>query len=493
MRPLAALLSLAISLSALAQQTFDTRSVDQLMLKTMKAWQIPGAAIAIVKSDRVIYLQGYGTTELGGGNPVTPETLFQIASTSKAFTSTALAMLATDKKLTFDDPVREHLEYFRLADACADANVTLRDIVSHRTGLSRHDELWDDTPLTREDVVRSIGRVALSKPFRTTYQYQNIMFIAAGEVVTKTSGMAWDDFVRTRIFQPLNMTHTVTSDANWNTASHANGYRYDWKTDRVAPQRPIDTTTIGAGGAIKSCARDMANWVRFQLSGGSFDGKQLVDPEQLAETKTPQTVMRLEGLSRDTNPETQVMSYAMGWNVQDYRGDLLVSHAGALNGFRTHVDLLPKRNLGYVLMINVGRGFSLLALRNTLADMLTGKPSRDWNSYYLMIDRRSDEKDEKERLDRLAKRVSGTSPTHVLADYAGSYESPSYGDAKVTLVDGALMLQWNRLSLPLTHFHYDVFHAESAYHDVDEMVTFRLDDEKNITGLSLFGETFAKR
>jgi CubicO group peptidase (beta-lactamase class C family) len=237
----------------------------------------------------------------------------------------------------------------------------------------------------------------------------------------------------------------------------------------------------------------MGNWVRFQLGNGTFDGKQLVDPEQLQETKTPQTVMRLENLSRDANPETQVMSYAMGWNVQDYRGELLVSHAGALNGFRTHVDLLPKRNLGFVLMINVGRGFSLLALRNTLADMLTGKPSRDWNAYYLMIDRRSDEKDEKERLDRMAKRVSGTSPTRALADYAGDYENRGYGKAKVTLVDGALVLQWNRASIPLTHFHYDVFHGESAYHDIDEMVTFTLDDEKNITGLSLFGETFVKR
>lgn len=493
MRPLAALLSLAIALSALGQQSFDTRNVDQLMLKTMKAWQIPGAAIAIVKSDRVLYLQGYGTKEMGGTEPVTPETLFQIASTSKAFTSASLAMLATDKKLTFDDPVRKHVEYFHLSEPCADANVTLRDIVSHRTGLARHDELWDDTPLTREDVVRSIATVELSKPFRTAYQYQNIMFIAAGEVVTHASGMAWDDFVRTRIFQPLGMTHTVTSDADWNAADHASGYRYDWKTDRVAPQRPIDTTTIGAGGAIKSCARDMANWIRFQLGNGTFDNKQLVDPEQLTETKMPQTVMRLEGLSRDANPETQVMSYGMGWNIQDYRGELLVSHAGALNGFRTHVDMLPKRNLGFVIMINVGRGFSLLALRNSLADMMTGKPSRDWNAYYLMIDRRSDEKDEKERLDKLAKRVSGTSPTRALADYAGDYENRGYGKAKVTLVDGALVLQWNRASIPLTHFHYDVFHGESAYNDIDEMVTFTLDDEKNVTGLSLFGETFVRR
>lgn len=478
--------------SALGQQ-FDTKSVDQLMLKTMKAWQIPGAAIGIVRNDRVVYLQGYGTKEMGGTDPVTPETLFQIASTSKAFTSTALAMLATDKKLTFDDPVRKHVEYFRLSEACADANVTIRDIVSHRTGLSRHDELWDDTTLTREDVIRSIGFVELSKPFRTAYQYQNIMFIAAGEVVSHAAGMPWDDFVKTRIFQPLNMTHTVTSDADWKTSDHASGYRYDWKTDRVAPQRPTDTTTIGAGGAIKSSARDMANWVRFQLAGGAFDGKQLVDPDQLQETKTPQTVIRLEGLTRDTNPETQVMTYGMGWNVQDYRGELLVAHAGALNGFRTHVDLLPKRNTGFVILINAGRGFSLIALRNALIDMLTGKSGRDWNAYYLMIDRKSDEKDEHDREERLSKRVAGTTPTQPLPDYAGSYENRGYGKATVTLVDGSLVLQWNRMSVPLAHFHYDVFRAESPYYDLDEMVTFSLDDEKKVKSLTFYGEQFERK
>lgn len=493
MRPLAFFVAFLLSLAAGAQPKVDSRAVDKIVLSAMRAWQIPGAAVAIVRDDRVVHVQGYGTKELGGSERVTADTLFQIASTSKAFTTAAMAMLVTDGKLKWDDPVREHVEYFRLGDPCADAQVTLRDIVSHRTGLARHDELWDNTPLTREQVIRSMGEVGLSKPFRTAYQYQNIMFIAAGEVVERAAAMTWDEFVRTRIFTPLQMTRSVTSDADWLTADHASGYRYDWRTDRVSPQRPIETHTLGSAGAIKSSARDMANWLRFQLSNGAYELRQLVDPAALAETKTPHTVLRLENASRDLNPETHVMSYGLGWVIQDYRGELLVSHSGALNGFRTHVDLLPKRNSGFVVMINLARGYATIALRNTLADLLSGKPSRDWNSYYLMLERRADEKEARTRDEQIAKRIPNTTPTLPLERYAGEYESRSHGPAKLTVVDGQLVLEWNRVAAPLTHVHYDVFHVESEFDSLDEDVLFTLGPTRAVASFSLFGETFLKR
>jgi CubicO group peptidase (beta-lactamase class C family) len=483
MRPLAVFVAFLCSVSLHAQQTtFDTRAVDKLLVSAMRAWQIPGAAVAVVREDRVVYVQGYGTKELGKVDPVTADTLFQIASTSKAFTTASLAMLAADGKLSWDDPVRKHLPYFRLSDACADAQVTLRDIVSHRTGVGRYDELWDNTPLTREDVIRSMGNVEPSKPFRTAYQYQNIMFIAAGEVVANASGMPWEEFVRTRIFTPLAMTHTVTSDAAWNSSDHANGYQYDWRTDRVTPQRPIDTQTLGPAGAIKSSARDMANWVRFQLG----------ENPAIDETKMPHTVIRLENTARDSNPETHVMSYGLGWFIQDYRGELLVSHSGSLNGFRAHVDLLPKRKTGFVVLINVGRGYATLALRNSLADMLSGKPSRDWNSYYLMLERRADEKEARTHDEQVAKRIPNTTPTLPLERYTGEYASPSHGKAKITVVDGQLVLQWNRITSPMTHVHYDVFHVESKFDSLDEDVPFTLTPTHEVEGFSLFGERFLR-
>jgi CubicO group peptidase (beta-lactamase class C family) len=492
MRLLSAFVALALAVTLNAQKV-DPYAIDKAVNNNLKTWQIPGAAIAIVLNDRIVYVKGYGTKEAGGTEPVTPETLFQIASTSKAFTSAAMALLVDEQKVAWDDPVREHLDYFHLADPCADASVTVRDVLSHRTGLSRHDELWDNTPLTREELVRRIGFVPLTKPFRSGYQYQNIMFVAAGEVIGHASGMSWDDFVRTRLFGPLGMTRTITSDAEWKAADHASGHRWDDVKQKLGPQEPIDTKTLGSAGAIKSCARDMANWVRFQLADGFFDNRRIVSAEALAETKTAQTVIRHEGMTRESNPETSVMAYGMGWTVQDYRGELLVSHGGALNGFRTHVDLLPKKSTGFVILMNAGRGLAAVALRNTLSDMLTGKAPRDWNAYYLMVDARSNDRDRKEKEERLAKRRADTHPSHALADYAGVYESPSYGTVRISVVNDALVLQWNRMTVPLAHWHYDVFAAVSEVDGLDEQVTFGTGASGEIATLEFFGESFARK
>jgi CubicO group peptidase (beta-lactamase class C family) len=495
MRPLlAAVVTAVLCLSALAQpQPIDTKAIDRLVLGTMKQWQIPGAAIAVVKNDKVVYVNGYGVKDLTTNEPVTADTLFQIASTSKAFTATALAMLVDEGKLQWDDPVRQHLDYFRLGDMCADANVTVRDLLAHRTGFATHDELWDGTPLTREEVIRGITRIEPARPLRSAYQYNNIMYIAAGEIVARAAGMSWDDFVRTRIFQPLQMTRTVLTDEEWNAADHATGYRFDWKQNRISAQRPIDTTTIGAGGAIKSTARDMANWLRFQLANGVFAGTQLVGAEALNETKTPHTPIRMENSTRDRHPESNVLSYALGWYVQDYRGELLVSHTGSLNGFRTNLNLLPRRNSGFVVMANIGRGHALYALRNSLADMLTQKPTRDWHAYYLMVDRKMDEKAERDRLERKARRKPDTQPSRPLATYAGTYESGSHGIAKVTLVENGLVLQWQHITVPLQHFHYDVFSAESEYDGIDEEVAFSLGRDGEVNKLTIFGQEFSRR
>ena len=486
-------LFLAFSTNLIAQPV-DTKAVDRVMQSLIKSWNVPGAAVAVVKNDRVVYVSGYGTKEVGGTDPVTPNTLFQIASTSKAFTSTALAMLAGEKKLAFDDPVKTYVPYFRLSDMCADAQVTIRDIVSHRTGAARRDELWDNTPLTREDVIRAIGQIDMARPFRSGYGYHNIMFIAAGEVVANASGVPWDDFVRDRIFVPLNMTRTVTSDEAWNASTdRATGYRFDAKTNRIWPQPPIETKTLGAGGAIKSSARDMANWIRFQLANGAFELRQLIDPAMLEETRQPHTVIRIESSTRDSHPETNVMSYAMGWVVQDYRGEQVISHSGALNGFRTQVVLLPRRGIGFVILTNLGRGTALVAARYSLIDLLSTKTGRDWNAYYQMIEAKETAKEQKEREERLAKRIPDTTPTHALDKYAGEYENAAYGTAKITSVGGELVFAWSRMTIPLTHVHYDVFHAESEADWVDEDVTFELSPEREIRALRVFGETFQRR
>lgn len=494
MRLLSVFVTFLLTLQTLAQpHVVDPKAIDKVMVNTMKQWRIPGAAVAVIRNDRIVHVAAYGSKDLAG-TPVTTDTLFQIASTSKAFTTTAMAMLVGEGKMSWDDPVRKHVPYFRLSDKCADANVNLRDIVSHRTGLSARDELWDNAPWSREEIIRKMAMVEPAGSFRSGYRYNNIMFMTAGEAVANASGMPWEEFVRTRIFAPLQMTNTVVSDAEWEKRDHATGHHYDWKTERISVQKPIETTSLGAAGAIKSSARDMANWVRFQLGGGAVDYKQLVDPDALNETRTPHTVVRIENLTRDLNPETNVMSYGMGWTIQDYRGELLVSHSGSLNGFRTRVELMPKRNSGFVIMINVDRGLALYTMRNALADMLSAKPGgRDWNAYYLMVDRKADEKEDRERQERRAKAAKGTQPSRPLEAYAGEYSNAAYGTAKITIVEGAPVLQWNRMSLPLAHLHHDVFTVYSEWDGVDEDVAFALGEDGTVKTLTFFGERFERR
>src|SRR5687768_10615308 len=216
-------------------QTPDAARIDALAQATLDAWQLPGMAVAVIKDDKVIHLKGYGVRALNQADRVTPDTLFHIASTSKAFTTAAMAMLVDEKKMSWDDPVRKHLPWFQLSDPCADSLVTLRDIVSHRTGLKRHDELWDYGTWSREEIIRRVGSVALNKPFRSTYQYQNIMFMAGGEAVASASGMSWDRFVATRIFEPLAMKNSTISETEWARADHASSHRYDSTNNSIRP------------------------------------------------------------------------------------------------------------------------------------------------------------------------------------------------------------------------------------------------------------------
>jgi CubicO group peptidase (beta-lactamase class C family) len=483
MRLIRVLFLIALS-PALLAQSIDTAAVDRLARDTMARWKVPAMAIGIVQNDRVTYLKGFGAT---------PDTLFQIASTTKAFTTTAMAMLVDEKKMSWDDPVRKYIEYFHLADPCADSLVTLRDIVSHRSGLSRHDELWDYTGLSREDIIRHVGTIKLTKPFRSAYQYSNIMIMTAGEAVASAAKMPWSDFVKTHIFDPLGMHDTVVSKADWERSEHATGYGYDAKKDLVVAQPAQPYESLAPAGTIKSSARDMVQWIRFHLNDGLVDGKRLVSAEALNETKSPQTIVPLVGDAKEENPETNLSAYGMAWRVQDYRGELLISHGGALNGFRTQVDLLPKQHAGFVVMANLGRGLAVIAMRNALADMLLGKPARDWNGYYLALDAKERASAETKKRERDAKRHLDTKPSRELAAYAGTYTNAAYGPSVVTLEGDHLALQYGRLKLPLTHYHFDTFSAVDEEEDIDEQIVFSLDADGDVKKLTLFGEEFEKK
>jgi CubicO group peptidase (beta-lactamase class C family) len=437
--------------------TTNAAAIDGILRDALQAWRVPGLAIGVVQDDKVVYLKGFGVKKLGGDEPVTPDTLFPIASCTKAFTTTAMAMLVDEGKMGWDDRVRKHVDFFHLADPLADANVTLRDLVSHRTGLGANDMLWYRAPWGRDEIIRRIGHVKLKYPFRSTFQYQTTMFVTAGVAVEHASGTPWEDFVRQRIFEPLGM-----SAANFTTPEaeagrdHATPHRINANGDVEAiPWYRIDKPD--PAGSINATARDLVRWVRFQLGDGSFGGRRLVSAKNLQETHTPQMVIRMEGQVRAMNPDTQQMTYGMAWVIQDYKGHLQVSHAGAIDGFRAHITLMPKDKLGIVLLNNLHQTHMNLAVSNTLVDHLLGLAKRDWNAYIAEQVQKQMAATMARHREREEHRKPDTKPSRALDAYCGTYKDAAYGTVTVSLENSALLWKWNSFTARLEHFQYDTF------------------------------------
>jgi CubicO group peptidase (beta-lactamase class C family) len=466
-------------------QAVDSDAIDAIVRDALKFWRVPGVAVGIVhlgdrRDDQVVYLKGHGVKETGKNDPVTPDTVFPLASCTKAFTTTAMAMLVDEGKMSWDDPVRKHVEFFHLSDPSADALVTLRDLVSHRTGVSSHELLWYRAPWSQEETIRKIGKVKLDYPFRSGFRYQTTMFTTAGWAVGKVArdsvadsgasrscrdgvadNLGWADFVQKRILDRLEMKNTcVTTAKALASADHASPHRIDSQGQlEVIPWYPMEKPE--PAGSINSSARDLCQWMRFQLADGTFAGKQLVSAKNLQETHTPQTIIRLEGNVRDMNPDTTQISYGMGWVVQDYRGQLLVSHAGAIDGFRAHITLIPKAKIGIVLLNNLDKTHMNLAVSNSLVDLLLGLPKKDWNAYVGEQVRKQESAARARYLEREKNRKPESKPSLPLTAYAGTYEDPAYGTAVIALKDNSLVWKWSSFNCRLEHFADDTFTIDS--------------------------------
>jgi CubicO group peptidase (beta-lactamase class C family) len=461
----------------------DTPKISALVEQARLAWKVPGTGVAIVSQDQVLYLQAHGLREAGKPDPLTIHSTFQIASTTKAFTTTALAMLADEGKMYWDDPVRKHLDYFRLADPQADALVTIRDLVSHRTGLPRHDTLWVRTGFPREDLIRRMAFAKPSAPFRSQYQYQNLMFTAAGEALGRASGLGWDGFLKSRIFEPLGMKDTTTLFAEMNAREdkampHTGGKSGSWG----------NYDNIGGAGCIASSTADMAQWLRLQLNGGVYNGRRLVSEKNLTETHLPNMFNRLTPAQRDMQPDFTQTTYGLGWSINHYRGEMLVMHAGVLSGFRALVTMVPRLKLGFVVLSNLNGANMPEALTNTLLDEFLALPkTRDWNGHMLAATQRASEAEAAERRARDAARRPNTAPSLALADYAGTYREPAYGDAKVSLANGKLIIEWARYKRELEHWHLDTFTADGR------LLTFQLDAKGTPAKLLFHDQEFARQ
>ncbi len=466
--------------------SLDADAVNKVVADALQAWHVPGVAVAIVRGDEVIYLRGHGVRSVEDRARVTPDTLFPIASCTKSFTTTALALLVDEGKLRWDDPPRKFVPYFHLSDPLVDGDVTLRDLVTHRTGLRDHYMLWHRSPWTQEEIIRRVGLLPLDKPFRTTFQYQSTMFTVAGFAAAKASGTTWEELVRKRLLDPLDMKATqFTTKAIEKVADKASPHRLDGDNKPyVIAAYPTDVPE--PAGSIQSNAGDLSKWLLFHLNNKKVNGKPLVSPRHLEETHTPQIVLRMDATDRAMFPETHRMSYGMGWVIQDHFGNRLLQHAGAIDGFRCHFTMVPKSRLGIVLLCNLHHSRMNIALSNSLLETLLKLPHRDWNRTVAEAARRDRaEADREEREDR-KRRLLSTRPTRELAGYAGVYEHPAYGTVRVSLESGRLVWQWHRYSAALVHSYYDTFALPIEIMD-EPRVVFALDAKGVVARMKVLG------
>ena len=473
----------------------------------MKAWAVPGACVGIVHNDKLVQVKGYGVREVGTRDAVTSSTLFGVGSCTKAVCATAAAVLADEKKLDWDDPVRKHLPWFRMSDPLAERELTLRDCLCHRTGLhDKHDLLYYMAPWSLEEVVRRVAHLELDFPFRSTFHYGGLNYHIAPLVVAAAAGKPWHEFARDKLLAPLGMTETAFTKAEWEKARNRATTHLktpDGKVVVIPPWNPVDDQIDGSG-RLKASGTAMCDWVRMQLGGGKRkqNGDPLVSEASLRETHTPQVVIRREGFWQDVLPkaETVTLSYGLGWHVHDYRGHEVMFHAGRTVGFSAETVLVPGAKLGFVILTNLNECFMPEALMHTLLDLYLDLPKTDWNAHYAKVDKKWKETATEEKVARTKKQRKDTKPTLANGEYAGTYSEPAYKDVQVIAEGGKLWMKWSNFKAELKHFHHDTFTATgdggvNVYNEnpLDgEAVGFGLNGEGQVSSLDWYGRRFKR-
>jgi CubicO group peptidase (beta-lactamase class C family) len=444
--------------SPLTLSAAQMRELDTYLERARQDWRVPGMAVAIVLDDKIVYMKGFGLRDIARNLPVTPDTMFVGASTTKAFTAAGIAALVDDGKLTWDEPVSRYLTNFRVSDAPRSDQITLRDMLSHRTGLPRHDAMWyNNDTLTRADIVERLPFLEMSAPLRSRWQYNNIMYMTAGHVAELAAGKSWEEFTRERIFAPLGMTRTnfsvtdMARDANAATAYKLN----ETRQITAIPLRNVDF--IGPAGSINSTVHDYANWTRMQLNGGSFNGSQVISRANIEATHAP--LLPVGGPPEFS--EFSVSMYGMGWFVDTYRGETHVQHGGNLDGFAARTTLFPDRKIGIVTFVNLEGSPLPGYVSLDIADRILGRQPVNW-SVRLLARRDIGEAATDAAKERVTEqRVANTNPAHPIAAYPGTYRHPGYGDWTFALgTDGTMLGTYNGQNARFSHWHYEQFDGQ---------------------------------
>jgi CubicO group peptidase (beta-lactamase class C family) len=464
--------------------TTKLQGFDAYMEKVLMDWNTPGAGVGIVVNDKLVFAKGYGYRDYDKKLPFTPKTLCQIASNSKLFTAVAAGMLVEDGKLTWDKPVRESVPTIRFYNDELNNNVTLRDMLSHRTGVTRHDLIWFKSPFTRKELFDKLQYLEPQQPLRTTFLYNNLMFVAGGQIIEMQSGKTWEQFVREKIFGPLDMSTTTYSIADAQKQPDV-GVPYREKRDSFELYKiPYyeDTEGVAPAGAIISNIDELSHWLIALMNDGKYNGKQVLPSNVLKQTlepaiSLPNSLGEAFGYWELLNP-----AYGMGRETASYRGHLLTFHGGDLPGFHSQVSFMPNDKIGVIVFVISDHSAPLYnAISYNVYERLLGMDQTPWPQRFLERRLAAKKASTEARSKAGADRVPNTHPSHPLADYSGEYENPAYGVIKIGLQSDQLQFNFHEFQFPMSHFHYDRFDTPDDEQYGKFSVNFRTNPQGDIS------------
>jgi len=463
--------------------------IDAWVGRAMKTFDVPGLALTIVKDGQVVVAKGYGLKKLGEQAPVDTQTLFGIASNTKAFTATALGMLVEEGKIRWDGRVIDYLPWFQMYDPYITREMTVRDLLVHRSGLGlgAGDLLWwPASTYNRHEIARRLRYIPLATSFRSAYAYDNVLYLVAGEVIEAVSGQSWEDFMTSRILSRVgmrssNVRHSAAREGGNVATPHAP------VEGRVRPIAPFDSDNTNPAGGINSCADDMAKWLLVQLAGGTLpDGSRLFSSDTSRELMTIVTPMPLRQVPAELEPiRPNFYGYGLGFGVLDYRGRKLVSHTGGLPGYVSKVAMLPELKLGVSVLTNQESGAAFDSIVNHVLDAYLQAPETDWIASYDAITRRTAQSTTNAEARAATARDTSSKPSLPLAKYAGTYRDAWYGDVTISSAGNGLAIQFEKTPLlagTLEHWQHDTFVARWKDRELraDAFVTFSLNPDGTI-------------
>jgi CubicO group peptidase (beta-lactamase class C family) len=440
-----------------AQITNDKRIValEPQLNKLLKDWKAAGFAVAVVDKNKVIYAKGFGFRDIDKKLPVTPNTLFPIGSCTKSFTSALLGVLEKDKKVEFDKPFYSYLPAVNFYKPEMTQNITLRDMMSHRTGLPRHDFSWYLFPSTsRDSLLQRVKYMEPSAGIKDRWQYNNFMFLLQGMVAEKITGKSWEENIKTNFFTPLNMNRSnfIISDMTKDNDA-ATGYYL--KGDSVIKKLPYyEIGAMGPAGSINSSVVEMGNWVRTWINGGKFNDKEILHSSYIRDAISSQMIISPSLPDKDI-PDVFFGNYGFGWFLSSYKGHYMVQHGGNIDGFSANTAFFPTDSIGIIVLSNQNGSVIPTVVRNMIADKVLSLNYTDWSG---IRKKAADKAKEAEaEIKKTSPQKHGTKPTHALKDYTGLYTHPGYGTIEVFMNGDSLMASVPNKTLWLKHYHYNIF------------------------------------